>query len=195
MDLLKEIIAIAGAVIGILSAVVALGAKLLDLKNKAAKERGATAVQADSAVTSIPSVPVAPIDLEQIEMAKKLVKWPATAILITGLLGLLSNGLMTCFWLWFYFNSETGGYFDMPDRQGNRTTTVFIILMFFSPSVTSGIAIWAAANMIRLRSYWLSVAGSLAIMPGAFLCFLFGVPIGIWSIMVLFKPEVSSSFR
>ena len=53
---------------------------------------------------------------------------------------------------------------------------------------------WAGFNMLYLRSYWFSVAGSFAIMPGACFCCIAGVPIGIWALSVLRKPEVSSAF-
>ncbi len=68
------------------------------------------------------------------------------------------------------------------------------IVMLLALSVSCGAAVWAGFNMLYLRSYWLSVAGSFAIMPGACFCCLAGVPVGIWALSVLRKPEVSSAF-
>ncbi len=48
---------------------------------------------------------------------------------------------------------------------------------------------------MNLRSYWLSVAGSFAIMAGGATCCMGGIPIGIWSLSVLYKPEVAAAFR
>lgn len=79
--------------------------------------------------------------------------------------------------------------------ETERASIVLSIVMLLSFSVASAAALWAGYNMLRLRSYWLSVAGSFAVMPGACFCCLAGLPIGIWSLVVLLKPEVSEAFH
>ena len=66
-------------------------------------------------------------------------------------------------------------------------------ILFFS--LASAIAIWSGYNMLKLRNYWLALAGSVALMPGSCMCCLLGLPSGIWSIVVLVNPEVKSAFR
>jgi len=80
------------------------------------------------------------------------------------------------------------------DKEHDRAAAVMAIFMLLCFSGACGMAIWAGFNMIKLRSYWLSVAGSFAVMPGACFCCLAGIPIGIWSLTVLLDPEVSSAF-
>lgn len=47
----------------------------------------------------------------------------------------------------------------------------------------------------RTRSYWLALAGSIfSIVPCTVTCFI-GIPIGIWSLVLLLDPEVRALFR
>jgi hypothetical protein len=79
---------------------------------------------------------------------------------------------------------------DKPDHE----SAVMAIPVFLIFAVASVMGIWAGFMMMHLRSYYLSVAGSFAIMPGACFCLLAGIPIGIWSLVLLFKPEIASTF-
>ena len=53
-----------------------------------------------------------------------------------------------------------------------------------------------ALKMKKLESYGFSMAAAiLAIVPCLSPCCLIGLPIGIWALVVLNKPEVKSAFR
>jgi hypothetical protein len=80
-------------------------------------------------------------------------------------------------------------------EEYDTATAVFGITLLLSLAAASAIAVGAGFSMIQLRRYWLSVVGSFAVMPGGCFCCLIGLPAGIWSLVVLFKPEVRSSFR
>jgi hypothetical protein len=54
--------------------------------------------------------------------------------------------------------------------------------------------IWAALQMKQLRKWNISVAGSIVAMLPCSCCCIIGLPIGIWSLIVLMKPEVKSAF-
>jgi hypothetical protein len=82
---------------------------------------------------------------------------------------------------------------NLPDSDRN-TTTLGIIGMFFF-SLASAVAIWSGYNMLKLRNYWLALAGSIALVPGSCMCCFLGIPSGIWSFVVLINPEVSAAFR
>jgi uncharacterized protein (DUF433 family) len=155
-----------------------------------------------------PAIPALLIDSPSLEGARKSVRSPAIAILVTGIFGMLSSGFLTFANVLHQFGHrpETSEAVQEPvsdssksekDQQpdGHRNRDLTGIFVFLSLSLSSMVAIWAAANMIRLRSYWLSVAGSIAILPGSGLFCFVGLPIGIWGIIVLFTPEVSSAFR
>ena len=59
----------------------------------------------------------------------------------------------------------------------------------------SAFIIWAAMQMKQLRGWNMSLAASiLAMIPCIGPCCLVGIPIGIWSLIVLMKPEVKAAF-
>lgn len=145
--------------------------------------------------------------------ARQLVKGPAIALLVTGLLGLAGNFLMAAFGFVDGFvtplttqsQAEWAAASSMPenraeyekalaDRQRNLAQSVMAIVMLLSFTMASAMAAWAGFNMMKLKSYWLSMAGSIAVMPAGCLCCFAGMPVGIWSIVTLLRPEVSSSF-
>ena len=87
---------------------------------------------------------------------------------------------------------------DRPGLDGatDRETLVYAALGSLYFMMASAVAILAGAGMLRLRGYWFSVAGSFAIMMGSGCCLFFvGIPVGIWSLTVLFRPEIASSFE
>jgi hypothetical protein len=54
----------------------------------------------------------------------------------------------------------------------------------------------ASIQMMRLRSHGFAVAGSvLAMLNLGNLCCLLGLPFGIWSLVILLKPEVKEAFQ
>jgi hypothetical protein len=59
-----------------------------------------------------------------------------------------------------------------------------------------GVTFLGALKMKNLESYPFAMAASIiAIIPCFGSCCCIGIPIGIWSLIVLNKPEVKSSFR
>lgn len=60
----------------------------------------------------------------------------------------------------------------------------------------SGFVLWAALQMKELRNWVVSVvAAILAMIPCISPCCIIGLPIGIWALVVLLKPEVKAAFR
>jgi hypothetical protein len=59
-----------------------------------------------------------------------------------------------------------------------------------------GLVIFGAMKMKQLQSYGLAIAASIIAMLPCISCgCLLGLPIGIWSLVTLSKPEVKSAFR
>jgi hypothetical protein len=59
----------------------------------------------------------------------------------------------------------------------------------------SGFIIWASMQMKQLHKWTMAVAASIvAMIPCIGPCCIIGLPIGIWSVVVLMKPEVKSAF-
>ena len=155
---------------------------------------------------------------KSLERAKGLVRAPAIAMIVFGFLSLMFN--LTSAGYGFIDEFITPLDSARQQRQiapGQMTPTgqpreadsfvakhadptdeasmVIAIMMFFSFSIASCMAIWAGFNMLFLRSYWFSFAGTIAIMPAACFCCLAGLPVGIWGLVVLMNPEVKSSFH
>jgi hypothetical protein len=62
--------------------------------------------------------------------------------------------------------------------------------------LVSGVIFFGALKMKNLESYGLAMAASIiAMIPCFSPCCLLGLPIGIWAIVVLSKPEVKSAFH
>lgn len=233
MDTLKEVLSCAAAIVGLLTALVPLLARLLDKKRQAAHAEEPAPLSrpvvrwqsgaADQAVLEVePVVEVYAVpsrhDPRQVARARALVKPPAVTLLVMGVVGLLFNLVVAGFGYVDEFvtplSTSTAERRNAAEARAHgaslpyagasnvqegsdpeRSTAVMTIVVLLSFSVPCAMAIWAGFNMIRLRSYWLSVAGSIAIMPGA--CFFcgFGLPVGIWSLVVLFRPDVHSAFH
>jgi hypothetical protein len=50
-------------------------------------------------------------------------------------------------------------------------------------------------KMKSLENYKLAMAASIISIIPCFGCYCIGIPVGIWSIITLNKPEVKSAFR
>jgi hypothetical protein len=60
----------------------------------------------------------------------------------------------------------------------------------------SGLTFFGALKMRKLENFGLSMAAAIiAIIPCFGPCCCLGIPVGIWSLVVLNKPEVKSAFR
>jgi hypothetical protein len=226
MEAVKQIFGAVAAFVGVLSGLVTLYAKYMDMRKKAGRE-------ADDAAEP-PAVPVpTPRRGRRVEYdeppevlladepvsaarARQLVKGPAIALMVAGGLSLVYNLGLAGFGYVDEFvtplTSDTRARHDAEAARAadpksapaysaettkadqDRTSTVCAVIALFSFSFGSAAAIWAGYNMLRLRSYWLSMAGSIAVMPGACACCFAGVPIGIWSLTVLLRPDVKDAF-
>ena len=62
--------------------------------------------------------------------------------------------------------------------------------------VVSGLILFGALKMRKLENHgWAITASILALAPCISPCCLIGLPIGIWALVVLAKPEVKSAFN
>jgi membrane protease YdiL (CAAX protease family) len=125
-------------------------------------------------------------------------KGPAIALIITGCLnggiGLLTllSGLMRL--------SGVSGTETMPTDKAERfgyilgTTATYAIALL--SLVAAPIVVFGALKMIKGTKKGLAKASAiLSILPFTSCCFLLGIPVGIWALVVLGKPEVSAIFE
>jgi hypothetical protein len=62
--------------------------------------------------------------------------------------------------------------------------------------LAGGLQIFGGVKMMQLRSFGLAMAASIvALIPCWGSCCCIGIPVGIWALIVLNKPEVKTAFR
>jgi hypothetical protein len=67
-----------------------------------------------------------------------------------------------------------------------------VLICFLAAGV---VVAFAGLALISLRWYWLIVLGSVLAMFGLFFMSAVGLPVGIWCLVVLRRPEIRSAFR
>jgi hypothetical protein len=92
-----------------------------------------------------------------------------------------------------FLNSGRGG----PDAAGALLGGAFGIVFAILGLLVSGLVLYGAIKMKSLESYPLAMAASIIPMIPCTsgVCCLLGLPLGIWSLTVLMKPEVKAAFR
>lgn len=130
--------------------------------------------------------------------ARDAVALPSVLVLLSGALGTL-YGLST-----LLFQGPINAWLMHRLAQDPRFADALKTVpadggrSYFWPVFTlalSGLAIAGALKMRNLQSFGLAVAGTIASMilfPG---CCCFGIPVGIWAIVVVMRPEVKSQFQ
>lgn len=126
--------------------------------------------------------------------AKDQVNGPGIALLVTG-------GLNILFSIWGFISGAAGPQELPPDapeqmRQFLEATQRFGPAFNIIPLVLGGLIIFGALKMRNLQSFGLAMAASIiAMIPCLSPCCCIGIPIGIWALVVLNKPEVKAAFQ
>ena len=131
------------------------------------------------------------------EEIRRQVKGPAIGLLIVGILNWLATPLVVLTFLYWSFRATSvpaGG----PNVVPSASPFFLPLLLLFAAiglvaTILSTLMIVAALKMKRLRAYGLAITASiLAIISPV--C-LIGLPIGIWALIVLTRPEVRGAFQ
>ncbi len=127
--------------------------------------------------------------------AARQVSGPSTGLLITGIIGAIFS-LATFFSLVIGTGLGFIGWRGLPDKYeelwegaaGMGSSFIGILVAIF--------IIYAALKMKDLNQWGLAMAASiLAMIPCISPCCIIGLPIGIWCLVVLTKPEVKATFH
>jgi tRNA A-37 threonylcarbamoyl transferase component Bud32 len=110
-------------------------------------------------------------------------------------IGLIVTGVINCFGL-FFLALPFGYFFLAPaDTRGTPVIPCVIGILIMAAGALPGImTILGGVNMLKVRSYALSVTGSIIALLPCMLGFLVGLPFGIWSLVVLNRPRVRAAF-
>lgn len=138
-------------------------------------------------------------DFDQ-QRAREMVQGPATALLVTGILCVI-------FALIGIVGNIAGANFrpppgDIPpemqqffDALSQMQGPMAIVSSLIGLAI-SALVIFAAQKLKALEGFALVVTATiLAMIPCTSPCCCIGLPVGIWVLIVLFKPEVKSAFR
>ena len=123
------------------------------------------------------------------------VSGPATGLLITGILGAIFDVTILIAEI-IGTSLETLWIDEVPDRyaelaEGAVGMSLSIVGIFLAVFV-----IYASLKMKELKQWGLCVAASIiAMIPCISPCCIVGIPIGIWCLVVLMRPEVRGAFR
>jgi hypothetical protein len=86
---------------------------------------------------------------------------------------------------------------NMPNQPFGQFFSTTAIIISSILSVAIGVVILVGGlKMKKLESHGLAVTASiLALLPCTSGCCIIGLPVGIWALVVLFRPEVKSTFH
>lgn len=123
------------------------------------------------------------------------VSGPAVGLIIVGALDIALSlfrmvGIMAGFGL---------GAMQATNPMQQRIMAIFGsagIVLAIVELLVGGLILFGGLKMRRLENYGLCVAASILVMiPILSCCCIVGVPIGIWALVVISKPEVKSAFH
>jgi len=109
---------------------------------------------------------------------------------MTGLLALLSG---------LFRLTGIGGKETLPsdqaEKMGFMIGTIGSYIVSLLSLALAPVIIYGAVQMMQGKKPGLAkIAAILAMIPVTSCCFLIGIPVGIWSLVVLAKPEVKAIF-
>jgi hypothetical protein len=126
--------------------------------------------------------------------AAQLVKGPAIGLIVTAVLGALVQIASLIMHL-------AGATFPAHNEMPNQAWVSFMsgtvgAIASVIGLIVSVVILLGALKMQKLQNYGFAMAASIiAMIPCFSPCCLLGLPIGIWAIIVLSKPEVKSAFH
>ncbi|MBN1273186.1 MAG: hypothetical protein JXB26_13045 [Candidatus Aminicenantes bacterium] len=131
---------------------------------------------------------------EQRVEALRQVSGPSVGLLVTGILGAIGGiaGFIAGIIGWGW---SSRWWRDVPDWYEQFWEGSFSIGTSFIGILVSAFVIYAALKMKDLEQWGICVAASiLAMVPCVSPCCIVGLPVGIWCLVILTRPEVKAAF-
>ena len=122
------------------------------------------------------------------------VNGPAIGLIVTAVLGALAQVISLIFNL---AGASIMSQSQMPkEAWANMFSGTVGVISNIIAFLLSGLIFLGAMKMKKLENYGLAITASIvAMIPCLSPCCLLGLPIGIWALVVLSKPEVKSAFH
>ena len=123
------------------------------------------------------------------------VSGPAIGLLVTGIIGAIFS-VIALISLSIGTGISTLADYDFAEEYVNLYKGAAGMGSSFVGILVAAFIIYAALKMKELTQYGFAMAASiLAMIPCISPCCLIGLPIGIWSLVVLTRPEVKAAFH
>lgn len=123
----------------------------------------------------------------------QLVAGPAIGLIVVAILYLLGDAL--------FLLASLIGATSLARQQVSQQTMaemthgIRAIISMVVTALVAFVILAGALKMKKLENYGLAMTASILAMLPCSLCCLVGLPIGIWSVVVLSKPEVKNAFH
>jgi hypothetical protein len=138
--------------------------------------------------------PAAPAHRCADPFAQQRVAGPATALIVTAVLGLIGNTISLVLFLFVLGMSRQGAMGPNNDLDGLANYFNIAVALIGLP--VGAVMLIGAMKMKKLESYGLAMAGAiLGMIPYLSPCCLLGLPFGIWALVVLADGSVKAAFR
>ncbi len=145
-----------------------------------------------------------------IRRAKDRIKTPAVVLLVVGVLGFLVTlaSIPSLFTMDQQFAQVQNQWDNDPNLKPEQkkemkqmlntykdVAQVVLPISIAISLITGAITIFGSVRIMQLKGKWLGVTGSvLSMFPIASGCCCLGLPVGIWVLIALGKPEVKAGF-
>ncbi len=127
--------------------------------------------------------------------AADLVTGPAIALIIVAILGFLTQAARLI-WVLAFSAAAASHMQGQPPWANMFISGPFVVASGIIAILVSGIILFGGIKMRKLENYGLAMASSIvAMIPCISPCCVIGLPVGIWALIILSKPEVKSAFR
>ncbi len=135
------------------------------------------------------------------EGAQRAVSGPAIAMIVCAVLGVLMAFASVGFSL--LWGGEVADFSKIPDDNARRILETWMGMSkglgVFSSLLSlpwNGFILWSALKLQKLENYSVCLTGAiLTLLPCFSGCCCISIPVGIWALIVLNKPEVRAHFR
>lgn len=123
------------------------------------------------------------------------VNGPALGLIAVAVIGFIGQVLGVIWQIGFAASfAQQQQQMQMP--WGSMMTPTVAIISALIGIAVSGVILFGALKMKKLENHGLALTSSiLAMLPCVSPCCLIGLPVGIWAVVVLTKPEVKNAFR
>jgi hypothetical protein len=121
------------------------------------------------------------------DRARSEVFWPAVGLMTTAVIGLLVGALVLIFGIVEVDDAQT------PDEKIHALRSLIQGPIAIASSI---VILFGGYSMMQLKNHGLATTSAvLALVPCTSPCCVIGLPIGVWSMVVLTKMEIKRAFR